>query len=365
VIIIHFRVRPSWQDALIVLALTLGFASIDFGALHFKPFPMAWFSFAGLSSLLVLGLRTVWSKESERKLLVLAFVPSLLFVASEYFADDLLHWTSASHPKVLDLYLLSFDGSLHVQLPFLAGQAFSRWPTLRLVGLLFYIALPIAIAVVYAGRLVRFREKALPAMVAFLITGPIGILFYNLFPALGPVHVFGGNFPWNPLSIEKLSHLLAEPVALSGAPNAIPSLHMAWVLLVCWYSRKLSWWERTIAFAFLAFTVLATLGTGEHYFIDLIVAFPFALLIESICDFSSPLTSTHRMLAFGLGLSLTLAWLLMLRSGQHFFWSNPLLPWSFCAATVALALIFERQLHRPVPEALSAAAPQSAEFPNS
>jgi hypothetical protein len=42
---------------------------------------------------------------------------------------------------------------------------------------------------VYAGQLRRGREKAFPAMAAFLIAGPIGILFYNLFPALGPTHI--------------------------------------------------------------------------------------------------------------------------------------------------------------------------------
>jgi hypothetical protein len=349
VIIIHFRVRPSWQDAVAVASVALVVSFIDYRVLQFKPFFMAWFSFAGLSSLLVLGIRAVWSQDADRKLLFLAFIPSLLFVVSEYFADTFLKWTSHIHPKALDLYLLSFDASLHVQLPFLVGQAFQTWNTLRVVSLLFYLALPIPIAVVYAGRVLRFREKAVPSMAAFLITGPLGILFYNLFPALGPAHLLGPNFPWNPIPFERVSHLLAEPIALVGPRNAIPSLHMAWVVLVCWYSRNLSWWERAIAFVFLVFTVLATLGTGEHYFIDLVVAFPFALLVESICAFSLPLTNTNRMLTFGLGLLLTLAWLWMLRVGLHFFWATPVLPWSFCGATVALSLIFERQLHRPEP----------------
>jgi hypothetical protein len=60
---------------------------------------------------------------------------------------------------------------------------------------------------------------------------------------------------------------------------------MAWVLLVWWYSRALSWWERSIAFFFLFFTVLATLGTGEHYLIDLVVAFPFAVFVEALVRF--------------------------------------------------------------------------------
>src|SRR5580704_4569173 len=128
VLIIHFRVRPSWQDALLLLAGTLLLAGVDFLLFHFKQAVMAWFSFAGFSSLFILGLRTVWAKDADHKLLLLAFVPSLLFVISEYFADNLLQWTSAVHPKVYDLYLFSFDSSLHVQIPFILGRAFLQWP---------------------------------------------------------------------------------------------------------------------------------------------------------------------------------------------------------------------------------------------
>jgi len=344
VLIIHFRVRPSWQDALLVLAVTLLLAAVDFRVLHFKPAIMAWFSFAGMSSLLVFGLRTVWAKDADRKLLLLGFVPALLFVTSEYFADNLLQWTSSLHPKVYDLYLFSFDASLHVQFPFLLGRTFLQWPTLRLAGLIFYIGLPIPIALIYAGRVLRLREKAISSFVAFLATGPVGVVFYNLMPALGPVHIFRQGFPWQPLSTEQAARLFLEPVVVAGPPNAIPSLHMAWVLLVWWYARGLSWWERAIAFAFLFFTVLATMGTGEHYFVDLIVAFPFALGMEALCAFERPWTERRRLAALAAGFLGTLAWLFALRYGARFFWWNATVPWTLCAVTVAASLLFERRL---------------------
>jgi hypothetical protein len=224
------------------------------------------------------------------------------------------------------------------------GQAFSLSPNLRATGLLFYVGLPIPIALIYAGRVLRTREKAIPSFAAFLATGPIGILFYNVLPALGPVHVFGKAFPWHPLSTAQAVHLLVEPIALSGAPNAIPSLHMAWVLLVWWYSRGLSWWDRAIAFAFLFFTALATLGTGEHYFVDLVAAFPFALLMESLCEFSLPVRNRQRVLAFAFGFLATLAWLLALRYAVHVFWISAVLPWTLCVATIAASLFCERKL---------------------
>jgi PAP2 superfamily len=346
VIIVHLRLRPAWLDALLILAGTLVLGAIDFRVLHFRHAIMAWLSFAGLSSLVIFGIRTIWAKDSERKLLALGYVPTVLFVVSEYFADDLLHWTAANHPKVLDLYLFSFDSSLGVQIPFVMGQAFSAWPWFRLAGVLFYIGLPIPIALIYAGQLLRVRERAIPAMVAFLATGPVGVIFYNLFPALGPVHLFGQGFPWHPLSMAQAAGVIAEPVAIAGPPNAIPSLHMAWVLLVWWYSRGLSWWNRSIALLFLSFTVLATLGTGEHYFIDLIVAFPFALLLASMCAFALKITDRSRLLAFCAGLAGTLGWFALLRHELPLFWKTPALPWSFCAATVIATLLCERQLRQ-------------------
>src|SRR5216684_4913681 len=240
VIIIHLRLRPAWLDAVLILAGTFFLGAIDYRVLHFRPAIMAWLSFAGLSSLVIFGVGAVWAKGAERRLLALGHLPALLFVISDYFADNLLHWTAANHTKALDLYLFSFDSSLGVQISFLMGQAFSAWPWFRLVGLLFYIGLPIPIALIYSGQLLRVKEKAIPAMVAFLATGPIGIIFYNLFPALGPVHLFGQGFPWHPLSLAQAARIIAEPVAIPGPPNAIPSLHMAWVLLVWWYSRGLS-----------------------------------------------------------------------------------------------------------------------------
>jgi len=349
--VIHFRIHPSWRDALLVFCGTFLFAVIDFQLLNFRPMFASWFSFAGLSSLALLGVRAVWAEGASRKLLALGFVPALLLVGSEYLASNLLGWTAAAHPKVLDLYLYSFDASLRLQFPFIVGQWFARWPSLRVTSEFFYIALAIPIALIYVGRLLRLGENAVPSFVALLATGPVGVLFYNLFPALGPVHLLRQQFPWQPIPTGDVSRLFVEPVKIVGAPNAMPSLHMAWVLLVWWYSRGLSWWERGVAFAFLVFTVLATLGTGEHYLVDLVVAFPFAVLVEAVCSFSLSWKDRRRLAAILGGLLGTLIWLVALRYGTRFFWVSPLVPWGSCLCTIAFSLALERQLHRHVERA--------------
>jgi hypothetical protein len=279
-------------------------------------------------------------------MLLYAGVPALLFVATDYFASDMLAWTATAHPKTLDLYLLSFDCSLRVQVPFLLGQAFERYFWLFAPSFLVYVGLAIPIALVYSGRLVRDKEKAFPVMLAFLVAGPIGIIFYNLFPACGPRYLFQQGFPFHLFPIEQAPRLLLEPMAIAGARNAIPSLHMAWTLLAWWFSRGLSWWERAIALFFAVFTMFATMGLGEHWFADLVVAFPFALMILAACAYDVPWRVPEKLSAFLFGLMATLAWMVLLRHAPKLFWTSPVVPWSLVAATIVLSMLRQEKLAR-------------------
>ena len=353
--IIHLRVTPRLRHVGLVALGTLLFAFIDFRMQHFQPTFFGWISFAGISSLATMGIESVWTEGGQRKTHLLAFVPSLLFVTSEYFADNMLRWAATVHDKVYDLYLYAFDASLHVQIPFAVGRYFAQHSALRQVSLLAYIGLSVPIAVVYAGQVRRTGAKALQCFFTFVITGPMGILFYNAVPALGPAHLFNKNFPWHPLAIDQVRRLFLEPIALDGPRNAIPSLHMAWVLLAWWYSRGLSKMERAVALFYLVFVALAPLGTGEHYFVDLVVAVPFALFMESLFAYDLPLSDLNRVRGVGFGLLSTCAWLAALRFTPHAFWSTPVLSWTLCAATAAIALYLESHLRdsgKPTPPVL-------------
>lgn len=346
VVIVHQRVGPSWLDAVWTAAGMAVLGIVDFHFLNYAPKIMAWFSFAGLSSFAILALRSIWS-QSRRKFLY-CWIPAAAFVMSDYFASNMLEWTANAHPKTLDLYLLSFDGSLRTQVAFAAGQIYARIPTLHNIALIAYVGLAIPITMIYAGRLVRFKEGAFPAMLAFLVTGPMGILFYNLFPASGPHNLFGANFPFHPFPIADLPRLALAPLAIPGPRNAMPSLHLAWTLLAWWFSRGLSWIERTIAFAFLALTAFATMGTGEHFFADLVVAFPFALLICGLCAYQVSWKDSRRVAAILVGLGVTLAWLATLRYGAKLFWTSPIVPWALSAATIAIVYIRQAKLDEAV-----------------
>ncbi len=343
IIVLHLRVKPSWRDAAGVAAGAGTLAVIDFKFLHYNFNAFGLLSFLGLASLVALAIRAAWSGGEESTRMRLAFMFAFLSLGVDAAAVLFHALTSKLNPKVLDLYLYSFDASLRVQLSFLMGQAYATWHRFGDAGMFIYIGLPVLLAMVAAGHLLHGSKAAIPAMAAFLVTAPVGVIFYNLFPALGPTYIFGPRFPWNPLTIDQAARLLLEPILVAGYRNAMPSLHIAWVLLAWWFSRGLSVWERSIAMVFMVFTAFATLGSGEHYFIDLVVGFPFALFVYALCAF--PLGWTQqRKVAFGLGLGLTLAWFAVLRQGVKLFWVSPILPWLACLVTVAAVVILQQRL---------------------
>jgi hypothetical protein len=345
VIFIHLRVRFRWIDVGGIVVLGVLFALFDAFVLHpGTVYLVTWVSFLGMGSVAVMALRVVWLEGDERRLILLALIPGVLFLASNHFAGYLHKWTESAHPKTLDLYLYSFDSSLHVPIAFLCGQLFAKWKVLGDLSFVFYVALPFSLALVYAGQAVRLRGKAIPIFVAFLIAGPMGGIFYNLFPALGPIHLFVDRFPWHPLTTDQARRLLLEPVPITGLRNAIPSLHMGWTLMAWWYSRGLSIWERAIAFLFVALTVFATMGTGEHYFIDLVVAFPFVLFLQASCAVSLKWNDARRYVPFLFGLTALLVWLAALRFLPRLFWFSPFIPWVGCVATIGLTELARRDL---------------------
>jgi len=353
-LIVLGMIRRSWLDLLWVVAGGLLLAFLDYRVMGFRPLLMAGFSFAGLAAFAALGTHAIWAEGEERKLLLYGFVPIVLFVGSEWMASTLLDITERLHPKTFDLFLYSFDSSLRVPISFLVGQAFWRWPPLWWVCFVFYTALPLPLALVYAAHLRHTKRSALAVMIAFLVTGPLGVMFYNMLPACGPVHLFGGAFPWHPLAALDSRRLRAVPVLLKGARNAIPSLHMTWVLLIWWNSKGLPRWVRGIALAFVWFTVLATLGTGEHYFVDLVVAFPFSLMVQALCSYSLPFRSGERRTAFLFGTFVTLVWLALLSYATSLFWISPVIPWAMIVTTVSSSVVFWHRLLRARPDALPA-----------
>jgi hypothetical protein len=352
-VIIHLRVRPKWTEVLLLLLTTGLVCGFVYGLMRYSPHIMSALAFLGVSSLAVMAIRCIWSVGEEQRLFLWAFFPALLFVAAGWLTPPLLSYTEAAHAKVLDLYLYSFDCSLRIQPSFWLGALFVKWNWLKVISYFLYLGLAVPIAAVFADRLVRMRDTAVPVFLALLFCGPIGGIFYNLFPALGPAHLFGHDFPFHPITAIQAKHLLLEPVAIPGFRNAIPSLHMAWVLLAFWYCRGASIWTKSVVAVFMFFTVLATLGSGEHYLIDLVVAVPFCVMLEGLFEPAIRWNSPWRVATSFGGLLAILAWFSALRFANPFFWISPAIPWILCIATVAGGILAHSGLRQAVDRELS------------
>ena len=341
-----FAVRP-WTDAVPVLACTGALAVTDFLVLRFVRPPLLLvplLSLFGLSCLFVLGLRTIWAPAGQRRFLLYAFVPGLLFAISEYSATTMLELTGRLHPQTFDLYIYSFEASLGAQLSFLLGQTFTRFPWWRLANIVFYVAVPVPMVMAYAGQLKARGKAALPVFLAILIAGPLGILCFNLFPAGGPINMLRASFPRSPLTMAQAARLLVEPIRVGGWRNAIPSLHMTWVLLAWWNAPGLARWRRILIGVFVVFTITSTMGTGEHWFVDLVVAFPFALMIQALARYDVGLREGRRWVALAAGLLMTLGWFALLRFATPLWWISPLIGWTAVLATVVGCLLLVRRL---------------------
>jgi hypothetical protein len=340
---VFLSVRPAWElSGAAGLALALG--GLQWIALKRAPRLLPFLALLGLSALVILAIRTIRGKDANPRLLRDALTSPLLLFLLGYLASGPLELTGRLHPKTLDLFLYRFDQSFGLQLSFKAGQAVLSSHVLTKAAIVMYCLLPVMIMLMYGRQLVRDRNVAMTAFLAFVIIGPVGVLFYNLVPACGPEYLLGPNFPFHPYAARDLRQMAIEPLAVTGTRNAFPSLHFAWALLIWWYSRGLSSWMRGVCFSFLVGTALVTLGLGEHYFVDLVAAFPFALAIYAACALRLGDFDTRRIFAMLAGFALTVGWAGLAIWGTDLVSGSPIIPWLLAAITAAGTVWVQRQV---------------------
>ena len=109
---------------------------------------------------------------------------------------------------------------------------------LKIAGVVAYQSMPLAICFLLALEREspgRFAARVLPL---FVTVGIVGVVLYNLFPAVGPVYIFGKDFQAN---LPPVSGLAMQPVLhVSAARNAMPSVHFACALLIWWNTLGLN-----------------------------------------------------------------------------------------------------------------------------
>jgi hypothetical protein len=334
--VIQLSLRPT----LVEIGLTLLAASFYGGVYglfggslpHDWPFRVAGvLAFIGAGSLLAMVARVLWNEgERQRKRLnaLLVGLTPIVFLVYMPAVFSMLH---LSAPDSFDHYLYAFDSRFGFQAAFAAGRLFADLPVLKTVCSLVYLGLPLAMAGVYVAVPVAEEEPSL--IKTFLLIGVLGVILFNAVPAAGPVYAFT-DYPDQPPAIApgfiKLIHLDHAII------NAIPSLHTAWALLIFWRTRSSRLAIRAAAAAFLFLTLLATLGLGEHYLIDLVVAVPYTVAMRAACMTKAEWTR-QRVAVLACNGALVALWLTLLRLGV--LTGIPVwCAWSTSLGTVACAL---------------------------
>jgi hypothetical protein len=234
---------------------------------------------------------------------------------------------SAKVPAVDEL-LWAFDANFGTPQRFLGTWLIAAPPLLWLCKMV-WLSLPVLFVVVYLLLPESVRRRYLAAVAA---TGCIILPLYALCPAAGPVYLFGEHYAVPGLLPVALPNPHATLLSPGLALNTTPSGHVAWALLLFWFCQKYCRRRVAAAFGFLAAVmILATLGLGEHYAIDLILSAPYAAAIWSLIE--------RRWKRSGLILTVVAGWLIALREGWALKIPHPAV-WLACALTICLPLVW-------------------------
>lgn len=213
---------------------------------------------------------------SDRKrsewLIVVACFAIIAGAVAEAIAKSLSHL----RPLKYDLYVYRIDQIFGSPSFHLGKLVYGHRALMELVSLTYGI-LPMVIFGVFALHL-YLRTDAVRVITVFLVNMMAAVPLYLLFPVCGPAFAFP-RFPQSPGQVD------VHPIPILAAPNGVPSVHTSSALLILYFLWPWKW-GRVFGVFFLALTVLATMGSGQHYFFDLLCAVPYAFAVVTVRTWS-------------------------------------------------------------------------------
>lgn len=288
-------------------------------------------TFLGLASLLVMAVGSLGAATERRAICRRSLGMLALFSYIGICLGFYLPFARLMLPRKFDYFLYHFDGSLGLQPSFVLGRIFDRFRPVFWTELMIYNGFGFWFAVLYAVH-ANARQKFPVNLVKMIVANAfIGFSLYFLCPAMGPKYAFP-TFPQVP------SAAPTGAAWMSGVPNAMPSLHFAGTLLIFWFSRPWKWLYRVMG-VWTVLTAVATMGLGEHYLIDLVVAVPYSLAILALSA-----GVPERKLPLCAASAMVLAWLVVLRFASF----HPAVSWLLVVATIAVCFALQQRLAQRV-----------------
>lgn len=202
--------------------------------------------------------------------------------------------------------------------------------------LLLLVVITSCAEVVYAKTSVKNN-----LLVRFAIGGLLSIPLYIAVPAVGPVYYAQGGFPG---MMPDISTLQSGAIFFKNQMierNSMPSLHATWVILCFLALRQSPFKYRILGALYVVATFIFTIGMGEHYLLDWVVALPLVLFIRALTSDSK--LRGIRLASILLGAATLCGWIEILRHVDLFINNHVFLD-ILIVATAMIPIILERRL---------------------
>ena len=208
----------------------------------------------------------------------------------------IFYWLCIFAPVIFDENIILFKRTLGVSIGSEAAKFAQKHAEFAGWAGLMYLALPLAMIILHivAKRSLGRDRSTFDLIAAFGIALLFTALYY-FFPACGPRVSFGTLFPDN---VARFTDLSSVDVA-HCTRNAMPSLHAVWGLVVFLFALNFQWFISIPTGLFTALMLFATVGSGEHYITDLVVALPVVLIVMAVCLKGIPRRMRYNGIALG------------------------------------------------------------------
>jgi PAP2 superfamily len=229
-----------------------------------------------------------------------------------------LAFVSKLTPLVYDQNIYKIEAVTGISFPriveiFSGITSYFLTPFFMIYGFLVYFVILAA-----SSEILYCKTSAKNNLVAsFMVGAVLSIPLYYALPAVGPNWFFHGFFPYH---MPNAVSIVVRPAMFNDggadARNAMPSLHATWTILCLLALRHSPVWHRILGVTYVSVTLISTVGSGYHYFLDWIVALPLVLLIRSVTSDIRPLGV--RGASFFVGSALLGAWIIVIRCADIF-----------------------------------------------
>jgi len=217
--------------------------------------------------LTVAGLKMRQHPKEKRWTMFL--VVSFLIIVTVMLTGNFLKWSGQTFTVRYDEFLFKLDQPFG-QPSFAMAAIAERMPRLYRISMFAYWELYGAMSIVIGLYFLTQPLREVRILLRTFLLSLLALFCYLILPASGPSYAFGG-FPRMPAFAPHVLHLTAPP-------NCIPSVHLTLALLILYFVWP---WKtgRLFGSVYLALIAFAALASGEHYFVDLLMALPFTAVV--------------------------------------------------------------------------------------